>query len=67
MLVTRFSPFTGYTRSMELNISIADIEQLSAGVPSTTALAHLTEDEREFFISGISKEDWTSLRILNEL
>lgn len=58
MLITRTSPFSGQTNQMEINVSDAQIEAWQNGMFAQDAFPHLTPDEREFIMTGITKEEW---------
>jgi hypothetical protein len=63
MLITRRSKFTGAINTMDLPINEAAFENWRAGHgPSLERLfPHLTADQREFLISGTTKEEWARL------
>jgi len=51
--VTRISPVTGKTNTLQLNISSDDYERWKTGdFLIQNIFPHLTDDEREFIISG---------------
>jgi hypothetical protein len=58
MQVTRTSPFTGVTRTLDLNITEAQVSAYNAGALLQNAFPALNADEREFFKTGITGEEW---------
>lgn len=59
MKITRTSPFTGKTNTMELNITPVQITQYAMGnTLIQDVFPDLTSDEREFIKTGITAEDW---------
>jgi hypothetical protein len=63
MKVTRTSVFSGVTHTMELPITP---EQLMAWRHHKTliqdAMPQLSDDEREFLLTGTSSEEWDTLK-----
>ena len=58
MLITRTSILSGITRSQELPISQDAMDAWIRGVLIQHAMPYLTDDEREFVLSGITPEEW---------
>lgn len=58
MLITRKSPFSGITRSMELPISQAQWDDWDSGTLIQKAMPHLDADQREFIMTGTTQEEW---------
>ena len=58
MQFTRTSPLTGEENTMDLPVSQEQLTQWQRGVPIQTAMPHLSPDEREFIISGMTSDDW---------
>lgn len=62
MKLKRISPVTGETNEMELYITE---EQLAAYYASNRMIQdffpNLTADEREFILTGCTKEDWEAI------
>lgn len=62
MLVTRISPITGRQNTLDLDISSDSLLRWQSGLLLVQdAFPALTADEREFLISGCTKEDWETL------
>ena len=58
MRVTRTSRITGIIRTLELDITPAEYESFRNGKLVQEAMPHLTADEREFLISGVTQNEW---------
>ena len=61
MQVTRRSPFTGITRTLDLNITEAQVEAYANGALLQVAFPTLNADEREFYKTGITGEEWDQI------
>jgi len=61
MLITRTSPFSGNTNSMEIEITIEQLRSWRQdGILIQDAMPNLSADEREFIKTGITPEEWDS-------
>ena len=60
MEITRTSPITGITRSLHLNITLEQLLDYEKGMKAQHAFANLTPAEREFFMTGITAEEWNN-------
>ena len=58
MKVTRTSPFTGITRTLDLNITEAQVSAYNRGALLQNAFPQLSAGDREFFKTGITDEEW---------
>lgn len=59
MIIARTSPFTGTVHEMDIDVTAEQMAALQApGQPIQQVLAHLSADEREFLISGITPAEW---------
>ena len=59
MKITRKSPFTGKVRTKELPITKFDYELWQrGGLLIQYAFPHLSADDREFILTGISSSEW---------
>lgn len=70
-IVTKKSILTGCVNTMELPVPQKRVEAWLGEVPATrpyvqTAFPDLTDEEREFLISGVTPEEWNEL-LLEEL
>ena len=61
MLITRTSILSGVTRTLDIDISNEQIKLWENGRLIQDVMPHLTADEREFIITGITPEEFTSL------
>ena len=61
MLITRNSPFTGTTISMNIDITQAQLDAWQAGTLIQDAMPNISADEREFIMTGITPEEWDEL------
>jgi len=61
MLITRTSPFSGNTNSMEIEVTIEQLRSWRQdGILIQDAMPNLSADEREFIKTGITPEEWDS-------
>ncbi len=61
MIITRTSPLTGRTQSLDINITIEQIKAWEQGSLIQDIMPQLTAEEREFIISGCTPEDFNAL------
>ncbi len=60
MVITRQSMLTGKMHTMDLPITESQLQQWRQ-TDIQEAMPHLTSDEREFLLSGITKDEWDEL------
>lgn len=58
MMITRTSMLSGITRTMDLPITDEDYEAWMCGELIQNAMPYLSDDEREFILTGITAEEW---------
>jgi len=58
MLVTRKSLLSGVVRTMDLPITPEQVDNYNRGELAQRAFPQLSADEREFYISGTTSEEW---------
>ena len=58
MIITRRSLLTGTERTRDIDITQRQLDSWRAGVTVQKAMANLSEEDREFVISGITPEEW---------
>lgn len=58
MQISRKSPFSGRLNVMDLPITPEQIRAYSSGVLIQHAFPQLTPEQREFFKTGITPEEW---------
>lgn len=61
MQITRTSPVSGITRTLELSVTEAQLHAWSMGELAQNAFPQLTPDEREFIMSGITPDEWNAI------
>lgn len=61
MIITRTSPLTGRTQSLDIDVSIEQIKSWESGALIQDVMPHLSADEREFIISGCTPQDFDIL------
>jgi hypothetical protein len=57
MIITRESILTGKTNQLDLPVTLEQIQIWQNGTPIQNVMSHLSIQEREFLISGMSKEE----------
>ena len=58
MQVTRTSKLTGVTRTIDLPITEEQLINYGRGALIQDALWNLTSSQREFFMTGVTEEEW---------
>ena len=59
MKVTRVSEYSGKTHTMEMEVTPDQLRELQYGNQLIqNLLPHLTSDEREFLMTGITADEW---------
>jgi hypothetical protein len=58
MLITRTSMLSGNTTERELDITVKQIRDYERGTLLQDAFPNLSADDREFFKTGITEEEW---------
>ena len=61
MIITRISPLTLRPNAMEINVTQAQFDAWKAGAYIQEAMSNLTDDEREFIMTGLTPTDWATL------
>lgn len=61
MKITKKSTMSGNTSTMDLNITQEQIDAHNRGELAQNAFPQLTADEREFYISGTTPEEWNNM------
>jgi len=60
--VTRRDPFTNKTNTVEIPVTTAQLDQWrSGGRLIQDVMRNLTDDEREFLMTGLMPESWKSI------
>ena len=59
MVITKKSSLTGKTSSREINVTALALEAWKQGTrPIQNCLPHLSADDREFLMTGVTPEEW---------
>jgi hypothetical protein len=61
MFITRISPVTGETRTLEIMCSKADYEAWERGALIQNVMGYLSPADREYIMTGATQEDWDKL------
>ena len=61
MKVTRKSMFSEKTRTIELDVTQAQIDRWRGGELIQKAMPHLSPSQREFLITGITAGEWEAM------
>lgn len=59
MLITRRSPITGILHAREIDITGHHLWLWENGKCIQDAMPHISADDREFILTGITPEEWT--------
>ena len=58
MQVTRVSALSGKKRTRELDVTVKQVMMYNDGALIQDAFPNLSDDDREFYMTGITKEEW---------
>lgn len=58
MQITMESMLTGNTSTMDIDVTLEQLEAWHNGMLIQEAMPHLTTHEREFIKTGITQEEW---------
>jgi hypothetical protein len=61
MIITKQSPLTGIINSRDLPVTQDQLDRWRTGTLAQDAFPHLSPDDREFIITGATKEDWARM------
>lgn len=61
MRITRRSMISGMVHTRDIDISVGQWVKWREGVPIQDAAPHLSDDDREFLITGATTSEWDSL------
>ena len=61
MLVSRRSIMSGKVHELDLDITTEQISRWDAGGLIQDVMPHLTPEEREFLMTGITEEEWDEM------
>jgi hypothetical protein len=58
MKITRTSGFTGKVHTLDLDVTQEQLDDWKSGTLIQNAMPQLSPDEREFLMTGVTKEEW---------
>lgn len=58
MIIARKSPFTGTVHEMDIPLTETEQARLASGEAIQRVVPHLSADQREFLLSGITPAEW---------
>lgn len=58
MLITKRSLLSGKERTREIDVTEEQLRKWKAGALIQKAMPHLSADDREFLMTGITPEEW---------
>jgi len=61
MLITKFSPHSMRDNSREIDVSQSQLDRWKAGELIQNVMPHLSADDREFLMTGLTPEDWEEM------
>lgn len=59
--IVRTSAFTGVTREKEIDITSEQYALWESGVVIQNAAPHLSAEDREFIMTGVTQEEWVKV------
>ena len=61
MEITRISKYSGIMRTRLLDITEEQLDDYTRGALIQSAFPNLTDEEREFFLTGITPNEWAEM------
>lgn len=61
MWITRTSQFSGKKRTRDLPVTQEQFDKWNAGMLIQDAFPELSDDDREFIMTGITAEEWNQM------
>jgi hypothetical protein len=58
MLITRTSMISKKVRTKDIDVTTEQLNRWSRGIPIDKVCPHLSSEEREFILTGITEEEW---------
>jgi hypothetical protein len=58
MEITRKSIWSGIERTKTLDVTQEQLDRITSGEHIQNVLYHLSEDDREFILSGMTQDEW---------
>lgn len=66
MQITRISMLSRKERTKEINVTQAQLDKWMQGMLIQHAMPNLSDDDREFILSGITPDEWDLLGVGEE-
>ena len=61
MQITRKSLLTGVVRTLDIDVTFEQIQAWQRGALIQDVMSHISDEEREFIISGVTQKEWNSV------
>ena len=61
MQITRVSTYSSTTNTQEIDVTHEHLDAWRSGVSIQVAMPHLSADERELIMTGITSDEWNKL------
>lgn len=61
MKITRVSQASGIERTLEIDVTPLQLSNWRSGTHIQDAMPHLSADDREFIMTGITKDEWDEM------
>lgn len=58
MEITRTSVMSGVTRTLDIPVTMRQLQAWTDGGLIQNVMSNLTDDEREFILTGVTSEEW---------
>ena len=58
MIITRTSMLSGIERTLDIPVTMNQLQEYANGALIQNVMSNLTDDEREFILTGITSEEW---------
>lgn len=60
MLITKTSMFSGKSHTLDLPVTEEELARWKQGELIQVVFPHLSPDDREFLMTGVTKEEWAA-------
>jgi len=61
MQITKFSPHSMKDHTREIDVTQSQLDRWQAGELIQNVMPHLSADDREFLMTGLTPEDWEEM------
>ena len=61
MIIKRRSPFSGKENEMDINVTPLQMKMWQTGTLIQIAMPHISADDRDFIMTGITPEEWDNM------